>query len=52
MKHHPAHRKMKKLIESGVIGDIVSCRAQLNCGFRIWKETGDRKRRLRAAVRW
>ena len=33
MKHHPAHRKMKKLIESGVIGDIVSCRAQLNCWF-------------------
>ena len=30
MKHHPAHRKMKKLIESGV---IVSCRAQLNCWF-------------------
>lgn len=33
MKHHPAHKKIKQLIEEGMIGDIVSCRAQINCWF-------------------
>lgn len=33
MKHHPAHKKMKELISEGAIGDIVSCRAQINCWF-------------------
>lgn len=33
MKHHPAHKKIKQLIAEGAIGNIVSCRAQINCWF-------------------
>ena len=33
MKHHPGHEAMRELITSGALGDIVSCRAQLNCWF-------------------
>lgn len=33
MKHHPGHRAIRKLIADGTIGNIVSCRAQLNCWF-------------------
>ena len=33
MRHHPAHRMMKELISDNKLGEIVSCRAQLNCWF-------------------
>lgn len=33
MKHHPAHRKIKELLDKKTIGEIVSCRTQLNCWF-------------------
>lgn len=33
MRHHPAHRRMKEIISDNKIGNIVSCRAQLNCWF-------------------
>lgn len=33
MRYHSLHIKMKELIKEGRIGDIVSCRAQMNCWF-------------------
>ena len=33
MRYHSLHIKMKELIKGGKIGDIVSCRAQMNCWF-------------------
>ena len=33
MRHHPVHEMMKNLIKEKTIGEIVSCRAQLNCWF-------------------
>jgi len=33
MRFHQGHREMKKIIENGGLGDIVSCRAQLTCWF-------------------
>lgn len=33
MRYHSYHKKMKELIESGEIGQIVSCRAQLTCWY-------------------
>jgi predicted dehydrogenase len=33
MRHHEYHRKMKEMIESGKLGEIVSCRAQLTCWY-------------------
>lgn len=33
MKHHPGHKAIKELIADGALGQIVSCRAQLNCWF-------------------
>lgn len=33
MRFHQGHREMKRVIDNGEIGDIVSCRAQLTCWF-------------------
>jgi len=33
MRHHDGHRKIKDLIQSGKLGNIVSSRAQLTCWF-------------------
>lgn len=33
MKHHPGHEAIRELIASGALGEVVSCRAQLNCWF-------------------
>ncbi len=33
MRYHAYHQKMKELIETGKIGQIVSCRAQLTCWY-------------------
>ena len=33
MRYHSLHIKMKELIKEDKIGDIVSCRAQMNCWF-------------------
>ena len=33
MRYHSLHRKMRELIASGKLGQIVSCRAQMNCWF-------------------
>lgn len=33
MRYHSLHRKIKSLIESGKIGKVVSCRAQMSCWF-------------------
>ena len=40
MCYHPAHRMMKELISDNKLGEIVSCRAQLNCWFPDMEETG------------
>ena len=33
MRYHTYHQQMKKLIEEGRLGQIVSCRAQLTCWY-------------------
>lgn len=33
MRHHSAHKKIKKMIADHTIGQVVCCRAQLNCWF-------------------
>ena len=33
MRYHSLHQKMKEIIARGKLGQIVSCRAQLNCWF-------------------
>lgn len=33
MRYHSLHRKIKQFIKDGKIGDIVSCRAQMNCWY-------------------
>ncbi len=33
MRYHAYHQKMKELIQSGAIGEIVSCRGQLTCWY-------------------
>jgi len=33
MRHHDGHRKIRDIIQSGKLGDIVTCRAQLTCWF-------------------
>ena len=33
MRYHAYHRKMKEIVESGKLGKIVSCRAQLTCWY-------------------
>lgn len=33
MRHHAYHRKMKEIADSGRLGRIVSCRAQLTCWY-------------------
>ena len=43
MRFHDAHQKIKKLIESGLIGDVVSANAKFNCWYpvsdQIWRQT-------------
>lgn len=46
MRFHPGHQEIRKLIKTGELGEIVSCRAQLTCWFpdmennwRQYKET-------------
>jgi predicted dehydrogenase len=48
MRYHPYHQKMKEIVKSGKLGQIVSCRAQLTCWYpdmpgnwRQKKETAD-----------
>lgn len=33
MRYHSLHRKMRELVACGKLGQIVSCRAQMNCWF-------------------
>ena len=33
MRYHVYHQKMKEIIESGKLGQVVSCRAQLTCWY-------------------
>lgn len=33
MRYHSLHQKMKQIVSSGKLGQIVSCRAQMNCWF-------------------
>lgn len=33
MRYHAYHQKMKEIVESGRLGKIVSCRAQLTCWY-------------------
>jgi len=33
MRYHPYHQKMKEIIASGKLGNIVSCRAQFTCWY-------------------
>ncbi|MEG2857207.1 MAG: Gfo/Idh/MocA family oxidoreductase [Clostridia bacterium] len=33
MRYHSYHQEMKKIIESGRLGKVVSCRAQLTCWY-------------------
>ncbi len=33
MRFHAYHQKMKEIVQSGKIGEIVSCRAQLTCWY-------------------
>lgn len=33
MRYHAYHQKMKEVVESGKLGQIVSCRAQLTCWY-------------------
>lgn len=33
MRFHAYHQKMKQIVESGKLGDVVSCRGQLTCWF-------------------
>ena len=33
MRYHSLHQKMREIIASGKLGQIISCRAQLNCWF-------------------
>ena len=33
MRYHSLHQKMKELIAAGKLGQVVSCRAQMNCWF-------------------
>ncbi|HOJ12029.1 MAG TPA: Gfo/Idh/MocA family oxidoreductase [Clostridiales bacterium] len=33
MRYHAYHQKMKEIIESGKLGKVVSCRAQLTCWY-------------------
>lgn len=33
MRYHAYHQEMKKIIESGKLGQVVSCRAQLTCWY-------------------
>ena len=33
MRYHNLHQKMREIIASGKLGQVVSCRAQMNCWF-------------------
>ena len=33
MRFHPYHQKMREIVQSGKLGQIVSCRGQLTCWF-------------------
>lgn len=33
MRYHPYHQKMKEIIASGRLGNVVSCRAQFTCWY-------------------
>ncbi len=33
MRYHACHQKMKEVVESGELGEIVSCRAQMVCWY-------------------
>lgn len=33
MRYHAYHQKMREIVQSGKIGDIVSCRGQLTCWY-------------------
>jgi predicted dehydrogenase len=33
MRYHPYHQKMKEIVSSGRLGQVVSCRAQLTCWY-------------------
>ena len=33
MRYHSLHRKMREIVTSGKLGQVVSCRAQMNCWY-------------------
>ena len=33
MRYHPYHQKMREIVQSGKLGQVVSCRAQLTCWY-------------------